>query len=35
MPINITYDDTEDEQTINSVRLKTFLNMTPNEGVSM
>ena len=31
MPLNINYTGTEDEQTVNSTRLKAFLNMTPNE----
>ena len=31
MPLNIDYEGTEDEQTINSTRLKAFLAMTPNE----
>ena len=31
MPLNIDYEGTEDEQTINSARLKAFLAMTPVE----
>ena len=31
MALTVEYEGTEDEQTINSVRLKAFLDMTPNE----